>query len=114
MKTSFTLWFLLSTLGGILLGLSVSPWSVSPGERVTVFGIGAVFLVLSATFWFSFMLQVIDGFERMVKNSKSSAADAAAITAGVKFMSGELRDINRHVCDGFNGIAEIVSDQRAA
>lgn len=114
MKTNFTWWFLLSTLGCVLFGLGIGPWSVPQGDRINLLGISVVLFILSTMFWFSFMLQVIDGFERMVENSKSSAVNAAAAAAGMKFMSGELRDINRHVCDGFNGIAEIVSDRRAA
>ena len=74
-------------------------------------------LIAGLVEWIVFICQLLDKLEHIDKLKQVADGmyllrkDLAKASGE---LSGEMRDINRHVCDGFNGIAEIVSDQRAA
>ena len=86
-------------------------------QRKILLYVGFIPAIAGAVEWIVLVCQLLDKFEHIDKLKQ--VADGMYLlrkdlAKASSELSSELRDINCHVCDGFNGIAEIVSDQRAA
>ena len=81
------------------------------GGEVKVMGIfGGLFFALGAIFFIVFILRLIDRIDNLSKldNLCKKMAD---IESRIYRTNEVLDDINRHICDGFNGIAEYLSNK---
>ena len=72
--------------------------------------IGFVLLAFGILFTVMFLVDLIDRIDKLSKldNLYKKMAD---IESRIYRTNEVLDDINRHICDGFNGIAEVISEK---
>lgn len=69
--------------------------------------LGAGLLVFGLIFYLMFAVFALDVFSEIEEMSKKMDEKSKKMDAQLKV----LNDINRHLCDGFNGIAEYLSNK---
>ena len=71
---------------------------------------GGLFFALGAIFFIIFILRLIDRIDNLSKLN-NLCKKMADIESRIYRTNEVLDDIYHHICDGFNGIAEVISEK---